>query len=59
MTTDLWHERWRRGAAEALVGTRHRVRSVAPLDVIGDSPRFRKRGLTRLVERVYRLDPQD
>lgn len=27
--------------------------------VLGDSPRFRERGLTRLVEQVYRLDPQD
>jgi thiopurine S-methyltransferase len=59
MTLDCWHERPRRDEVEAAVGTRHRVTSVAALNVIGDSPRLRERGLTRLVERVYRLDPQD
>jgi thiopurine S-methyltransferase len=44
---------------EALFRARHRVTPVAALDVIDDSPRFRERGLTRMVERVYRLDPQD
>ncbi len=44
---------------EALFGDRHRVTPLTALDVIDDSPRFRERGLIRMVERIYRLDPQD
>lgn len=40
-----------------LFGTYHRVSTLAALDVLDESPRFRQRGLTALTERVYRLDP--
>jgi thiopurine S-methyltransferase len=41
----------------ALFGAEHRIDPVAELDCLDESPRFRERGLARLVERVYRLDP--
>ncbi len=42
---------------DALFGGRHRVTALAGFDALDESPRFRARGLTQLVERVYRLDP--
>ena len=42
---------------EALFGGRHRVSDLAWFDVLAESPGFLQRGLTELVERVYRLDP--
>ena len=43
---------------EALFGGRHRVSDLAWFDVLAESPGFLQRGLTELVERVYRLDPR-
>jgi thiopurine S-methyltransferase len=43
----------------ALFGDRYRIDPVASFDVIDDSPRFRKRGLTALAEHVWRLLPRD
>lgn len=40
-----------------LFGQRHRIAELASLEVLDESPRLRQRGLTRLLERVYRLDP--
>jgi thiopurine S-methyltransferase len=42
---------------EQLFGRHHRISELAQLDVLGESPGFLQRGLTELVERVYRLDP--
>jgi len=44
---------------ESLFSGTHRVEPIAALELIDESPRFRERGLDRLVERVYRLDPGD
>jgi thiopurine S-methyltransferase len=44
---------------EALFSGSHRVAPIAALDLIDESPRFRERGLDRLIERVYRLDPRE
>ena len=43
---------------EALFGGRHRVSDLAWFDVLAESPGFLQRGLTALVERVYRLEPR-
>jgi len=44
---------------ESLFSGSHQVKPVAALDLIDESPRFRERGLSRLEERVYRLEPKD
>lgn len=43
---------------ERLYGGSHRITPLDGLDVLAEHPRFRARGLTRLEERVYRLDPR-
>ena len=48
-----------RDEVDALFSGRHRITPLAGFDVLDESPRFRARGLTQLVERVYRLDPAD
>jgi thiopurine S-methyltransferase len=40
-----------------LFGARHRITELARLDVLRESPAWRDRGLTELVERVYQLTP--
>ncbi|MFY9975825.1 MAG: hypothetical protein WAK53_16325 [Chromatiaceae bacterium] len=52
MDPEFWHQRWQRGETGW-----HQAEINAHL--IDESPRFRERGLDRLVERVYRLDPGD
>lgn len=44
---------------ESLFSGTHRITPVAALDVIGETPHLRARGLDQLIERVYRLDPKD
>ncbi|MCD2449523.1 thiopurine S-methyltransferase [Methylicorpusculum oleiharenae] len=39
----------------ALYGENYRISSLAERDVLDENPRFRERGLTRMIERVYRL----
>ncbi len=41
----------------ALLGARFRIDRLAELDVLAENERFRQRGLTRLLERVYALRP--
>ena len=41
-----------------LFGQRYRLSVLAQLDVLDESPGWRQQGLTELVERVYRLDPE-
>jgi thiopurine S-methyltransferase len=41
----------------ALLGGRFRIQRLAELDVLAENERFRQRGLTRLLERVYALMP--
>jgi thiopurine S-methyltransferase len=41
----------------ALFGTRFEVRRLADLDVLGETPSLRSRGVTSLRERVYALNP--
>jgi thiopurine S-methyltransferase len=40
-----------------LFGERYRLSVLGQLDVLDESPAWRQQGLTELVERVYRLDP--
>lgn len=47
-----------RPEVEQLFGRQHRVSELDALDVLAESPGFIARGLTALVERVYRLDPR-
>ena len=48
------------GAAEIerLYGASHDIQPLDSLDVLAENARFRERGLTRLQERVYRLEPR-
>ncbi|MBS3954724.1 MAG: thiopurine S-methyltransferase [Methylomicrobium sp.] len=39
----------------ALYGENYRISLLAERDVLDENPRFRERGLTRMIERVYRL----
>jgi thiopurine S-methyltransferase len=41
-----------------LFGDRFEIEPLACVDILGESPRFRERGLTRLVEHVYALRPR-
>lgn len=43
---------------ERLYGDSHCITPLDGLNVLAEHPRFRARGLTRLEERVYRLDPR-
>jgi thiopurine S-methyltransferase len=42
----------------ALLGGRFGIRALAEHDVLAENPRFRERGLTRLLEHVYELQPR-
>lgn len=42
---------------QALFSPRHRILSLADLDVLDESPGLRARGVSALKERVYRLEP--
>ncbi|AGA89687.1 thiopurine S-methyltransferase, Se/Te detoxification family [Thioflavicoccus mobilis 8321] len=46
------------GEVERLFGDRFTLTAMADLDLIGESPKFRQRGLTTLREHVWRLDPR-
>lgn len=46
-----------RTEVEQLFGREHRIETLERCDALPESPGMRARGLTELVERVYRLDP--
>jgi len=46
-----------RTEVEQLFGREHRIETLERRDALPESPGMRARGLTELVERVYRLDP--
>ncbi len=47
------------GEVTALYGDTYAVQRLFVLDVLGENPRFRERGLSRLEERVYHLVPRN
>ncbi len=47
------------GEVARLFGGTHRIEELAAFDALDDSPNFRRRGLTALLEQVYALRPRD
>jgi thiopurine S-methyltransferase len=46
------------GEVSHLFGERFEIEPLGGMDVLGENPRFRERGLERLLEQVYVLSPR-